>query len=86
MTMELYSLGRIPGIKKKKKKVLGLVGGFLVLLFFFRTSLEVSRLGIESEPQLLAYATVAPRWILNPLMGARDQTHVLTVNSQVHYH
>ena len=56
--------------------------------------MEVPRLGVELELQLLAYttATAAPdpsctcdlchrvwqRWILNPLSEARDQTRSLT--------
>ena len=61
--------------------------------------LEVPRLGVKSELQLLAYttATAMPepscvcdlhhslwkRQILNPLSKARDQTHILTDNNQV---
>ena len=57
--------------------------------------MEVPRLGVESELQLLAYtaATATPdpshicdichslwqRWILNPLSEARDQAHILGV-------
>ena len=53
--------------------------------------MEVPRLGVESEWQLPAYttATAAPdpatsviyaletAWILNPLIEAKDQTHIL---------
>ena len=62
--------------------------------------MEVPRLEVESELQLLAYATpMAMRdlshicdihhsswqhWIFNPLRKARDQTHVLMDSSQVH--
>ena len=61
--------------------------------------MEVSRLGIELELQLLTYtiATATPdlsricdlhhgsqqRWILNPLSEARDQTRVLMDSSRV---
>ena len=63
--------------------------------------IEVSRLGVKSELQLLAYATDTARpdlshvcdlhhssWqhrILNPLGRARDQTCILTDTSRVHY-
>ena len=62
--------------------------------------MEVPRLEVESELQLLAYATVTAMWdlshicdpyysswqgqILNPLSEARDQTHILMHTSQVH--
>ena len=72
-------------------------------LFFllFRAALphmEVPRIGVESEPQLLANATAqatttpdpggvcdlySSSWILNPLSKARDQTHTLMDNSQI---
>ena len=53
--------------------------------------MEVSRLGVESELQLGAYATATPdlswvcnlyrslqqSWIFNPLSEARDRTHIL---------
>ena len=61
--------------------------------------MEVPRLGVQLELQLLAYtvatATWDPngvcdldhssrqRWILNPLSEARDQTHILMVTSQI---
>ena len=61
--------------------------------------MEVPRLGVESELQLLAYATATAtqdpchvcslhhslwqRQILNPLSNARDQTHLLMDTSQV---
>ena len=61
--------------------------------------MEVPRLGVESELQLLAYATATAtqdlkcgydlhhsswqHWILNPLSRARDQTQVLMDTSQV---
>ena len=64
--------------------------------------MEVPRLGVESEQQLLAYATATETWdpshvcdlhhssgqrqILNPLSKARDRTHILMDTSQVHYH
>ena len=63
---------------------------------------EVPRLGVESELQLLAYATATPVEdlshicdlhhssqqcrILNPLSKARDWTHVLMNASQIHFH
>ena len=62
--------------------------------------LEVPRLGVESELQLLVYATATvtwelshicdlhyslwQRWILNPLSKAGDQTPTLTDTSWVH--
>ena len=64
--------------------------------------MEVPRLGIESERQLPATAIATAMWdlscicdlqhsswqhhILNPLSGARDQTHKLMDTSQVCYH
>ena len=64
--------------------------------------MEVPRLGVELELQLLAYATATAvrdlshvcdlhhsswqHWILNPLSGARDRTHVLMDSNRVHYH
>ena len=64
--------------------------------------MEVPRLGIKLELQLLAYttdtATPDPNcictlhcssqkhWILNPLSGARDQTHIIMDTNQVCYH
>ena len=64
--------------------------------------MEVSRLGVELELQLLAYTTSTAtwdlshvcelhhsswqHWIRNPLSEARDQTQVFTDTSQVHYH
>ena len=76
------------------------------LFFFFFGSLrhpwhmEVPRLGVESELQPLAYATVMPdpkhtchlhcsswqRRILNPLSETRDQTCVLMDTSQIRFH
>ena len=57
--------------------------------------MEVPRLGVKSEPQLLAYATAIAtqdqsrifdlqcslwqRWILNPLIEARDEFYILMV-------
>ena len=76
-------------------------------LFFFFSGLdlrhmEVPRLGVESELQLLATATATatqdlshtcdlhysswPHRILNPLIEARDQTHNLMDPCQVCYH
>ena len=64
--------------------------------------MEVSRLGVELELQLLAYATATAisdlsricdlyhsswqRWILNLLSKTRDQTCILLDASWVHYH
>ena len=49
--------------------------------------MEVPRLRVESEPQLLAFATATAMmdpshgmwqcWILNPVSEARHQTHIL---------
>jgi len=59
--------------------------------------MEVPRLGVESELQLLAFATATATpdascicdlqqcRILNPLSEARDQTHILIDPSCVHY-
>ena len=63
--------------------------------------MEVPRLGIQMELQLLAYAVAAvtpdlsrtcdlhhtswQHWILNPLSRARDRTCILMGTSQVHY-
>ena len=62
-------------------------------------ALEVPRLGVESELQLLSYSTTTATpdlrclsnlccsslqcWILNPLSKARDHTHILKDTSQV---
>ena len=59
--------------------------------------MEVPRLGVESELQLLDYATAIAtycvcnlhhsshkHWILNPLSKARDGTHIPVVTSWVH--
>ena len=63
--------------------------------------MEVPRLGVESDLELLSYATAAAMWdlscfcdqycismwcqILNPLSEARDQTLILMHTSQVCY-
>ena len=63
--------------------------------------MEIPRLGVESELQLLAYATATamqdPSWVcklyhsswqhqvLNPLSGAKDRTRILMDTSQVRY-
>ena len=73
-----------------------------VFLGLHSWDMEVSRLGVELELQLLAYtiATAIPdlsgicdlhhsSWqcqILNPLSKARDGTHNLMVPSQIHFH
>ena len=77
---------------------------YLFFLFCFLgphpRHVEVPRLGVELELQLLAYATATAvrdlshvcdlhhsswqHWILNPLSGARDRTHVLMDASQNH--
>ena len=64
--------------------------------------MEVPRLGVQSELQLLAYATATETadlsgicdllhsswqcWILNPLSEARDRTYNLMVPSQIYFH
>ena len=64
--------------------------------------MEVPRLGIEFELQLLAYTTARAvpdpshvwdllhswqqRWILDPLSEARDWTHVFMDTSWIHFH
>ena len=76
---------------------------FLFNFFFFLQPwhLEVPRLGVELELQLLAYttATATPdlshvcdlhhsswqHWILNPLSKARDQTRHLMVPSWIRF-
>ena len=76
--------------------------------FFFKKKgpnpqhMEVPILGVESELQVPAYATItttsdpghvydlhqsaAQCWILNPLSEARDRTHILMDSSLFHYH
>ena len=44
--------------------------------------MEVPKLGVELELQLLAYTTA--HGILNPLSEARDQIHILMDASQIH--
>ena len=64
--------------------------------------MEVPRLGVESELQLLAYATATETqdlshtcdlhhssWqcqIANPLSEARDRTYILMDTSQIRFH
>ena len=62
--------------------------------------MEVPRLGVQLELQLLAYMTTTPdqsqvcdlhhssrqHWILNPLIEARDRTCNLMVPSWIHFH
>ena len=66
----------------------------------YQWHMEVPRLGVQSELQLLAYATATgtrdpshfcdlhrssgQRWILNPLSKTRDGTHILMDLSQIH--
>ena len=71
---------------------------FFGLLRAILVDMEVPRLGVELELELLAYttATATPDpshicslrqpEILNPLSEARNQTHVLMDTSQAHYH
>ena len=63
--------------------------------------MEAPRLGVKSEPQLLAYITAAASWdlshasdlhhssgqhqILNPMSEARDRTGNLMVPSRIHF-
>ena len=55
--------------------------------------MEIPRLGIELNLQLLAYATATATpdhsswqcWILNPLSEARDRNCVLMDASQIHF-
>ena len=75
---------------------------FFVFLGPYLWHMEVPRLGVQLELQLLAYTTAKAtqnpshiwnlhhssrqRHILNPLCEARDQTHILMNTSQVRYH
>ena len=75
---------------------------FICILGLHLWHMEVSRLGVNSELQLLAYTTATATWgmsrvcdlyhssqqrqILNPLTEARDQTHILMDTSQARYH
>ena len=74
---------------------------FFFLFRLYLQHMEVPRLGVESELQLLAYATATAMQdpsriyklhhssqqcqILNPLSEARDQTQNLMVPSQMHF-
>ena len=77
---------------------------YIIFFFFFcflgmyLWNMEVPRLGVQLELQLLAYTTglwdpshfcdlhhsSGQYWILNPWSGARDGTHILTDTSWVH--
>jgi len=75
---------------------------FFVFLGLHLWHMEVLRLGVESELQLLVYTTATAttdpsrvwnlhrssrqHWILNPLSETRDWTPILMDTSQVHYH
>ena len=75
---------------------------YFILLFIFlgphSRHMEVPRLGVEPDPQLLATATTDPSnvcnlhhslwqcWILNPLSQAKDPTCVLMDTSQICFH
>ena len=75
---------------------------FFVFLRLHPWHMEVPRLGVKWELQLLAYATATATWdpsrvfdlyhcswqcqILNPLSKVNDQTCVLIDTSRVHYH
>ena len=64
--------------------------------------MEVPRLGVELELQLLAYITATAKWdlsricdvllssqqhwILNPLSEAKDRTYILMHTSRTRYH
>ena len=45
--------------------------------------MEIPRLGVQSELQLLAYATATAKQDPNPLSEARDQTHDLMMPSGI---
>ena len=94
---------RTPFILKSKDNKFSRVFFFFFFFFFLGPHLQhvdVSRLGAESELQLLAYAIAmwdlshicnlhhSPQQchILNPLSGARDWTPKLLDTSWVHYH
>ena len=64
---------------------------FFFSFFFLRASpmhMEVPRLRVEWELQLLAYGMPQPQQggILNSLSEARDQTRILMDTSQIHFH
>ena len=64
--------------------------------------MEIPRLGVNLELQLPAYTTATAtqvlshicelhhslwqRWILNPLSGARNRTHIFMDTSGIHFH
>ena len=83
------------------------MGSFFILFFFFFLGplpqhVEIPRIGVQSELQLLAYTTATampypshvlyrhhssqPCQILNPLSEARDRTHNLMVLGWIHFH
>ena len=75
--------------------------GFFCFLWLHMWHMEVPRLGVESELQLLAYTTATAtqdpicicdphhssrqHQILNPLIEARNRTRNLMVPSQIHF-
>ena len=101
--------GALKRKKIKEKKQISLpsssVRFFCFVLFCFSflgphlSHMEVSRLGVQSELQLLAYATATSdlsqvcdphhrsrqRWILNLLSEARNRTRNLMVPSWIHF-
>ena len=86
--------------KSSLTSVLGMIFFFFKGLHL--RHMEVPRLGVELEPQLPAYTTTIATWdpscgcnlhrssrqcqIFNPSSEARDQTHILTDTSRIHFH
>ena len=96
---------RHPRVPLLTSRLIYLTSSFFVVVVFLRSHLwhmEVPRLEVELELQLLAYTTATAtrdlshifnlhhssqqHQILNPLSGARDRTHVLMDISRVRYH